>query len=63
MKNQLLFLLKLLLLSTVISFLIKYAAPMLLLQSTSLNALVLVLLPTIIMTTLLLGRMAGERQN
>lgn len=63
MKNQLFFLLKLLLLSTVISFLIKYAGPMLLLPATSLNALILVLLPTLIMITLLLWRMPAQKQS
>ncbi|MBC5795153.1 MAG: hypothetical protein VKL60_04495 [Sphaerospermopsis sp.] len=63
MKNQLFFLLKLLLLSTVISFLIKYAGPMVLIPGTSLNALILVLLPTVILITLLLWRMPTQKQS
>jgi hypothetical protein len=63
MKNQLFFLLKLLLLSTVISFLIKYAGPMLLVPATLLNALILVLLPTVIMIALLLWRMPAQKQS
>nr|WP_234300629.1 hypothetical protein [Sphaerospermopsis aphanizomenoides] len=63
MKNQLGFLLKLLLLSTFISFLIKYAGPMLLVPATSLNALILVLLPTVIMIPVLLARLPAQKQN
>nr|WP_228020652.1 hypothetical protein [Sphaerospermopsis sp. LEGE 08334] len=63
MKNQLFFLLKLLLLSTVISFLIKYAGPMLLIPATSLNALFSVFLPTVIMITLLLWRIPAQKQS
>nr|WP_242039833.1 hypothetical protein [Anabaena sphaerica] len=63
MKNQILFLLKLLLLSTLISFLIKYAGPMFLIPLTSTNALILVLLPTIIMITVLLWRIPAQKPN
>jgi hypothetical protein len=63
MKNQLGFLLKLLLLSALISFLIKYASPMFLIPATSTNALILILLPTIIMTAVLLWRLPAQKQN
>ncbi|TAF04531.1 MAG: hypothetical protein EAZ77_15510 [Nostocales cyanobacterium] len=62
MKNQLGFLLKLLLLSTLISLLIKYVGPMLLIPETSTNALILVLLPTMIMITILLWRMPAQKK-
>lgn len=63
MKNQLGFLLKLLLLSALISLLIKYAAPTFLIPATSTNALMLVLLPTVIMITILLLRIPAQKQN
>ncbi|RUS99573.1 hypothetical protein [Trichormus variabilis] len=63
MKNQLGFLLKLLLLSALISLLIKYAAPTFLIPETSTNALILVLLPTVIMITILLLRIPAQKQN
>ncbi|MCM2407951.1 hypothetical protein MMC39_18260 [Anabaena sp. CCAP 1446/1C] len=63
MKNQLGFLLKLLLLSTVISLAIKYVGPMFLIPQTSTNALILILLPTITMITILLWRIPAQKQN
>lgn len=61
MTNQLGFLLKLLILSAGISFLIKYISPMFLIPETSINALILVLLPTLMMMTILLGRMVIQK--
>ncbi|NET73363.1 MAG: hypothetical protein F6K62_21235 [Sphaerospermopsis sp. SIO1G2] len=63
MENQLGFLFKLLILSTLISCLIKYVCPMLAVPETSINALILVLLPTLIMITIFLTRMTKQKQN
>jgi hypothetical protein len=63
MKNQIAFLLKLLILSTAISCLIKYIGPMFLIPETSTNAIILVFLPTIIMATVLIGRIPLQKQN
>nr|WP_081462784.1 hypothetical protein [Trichormus azollae] len=63
MKNQLFLLIKLLLLSTLISVLIKYVGPMFLIPLTSTNALILIMLPTIIMITVLLSRIRAQKQN
>ena len=63
MENQLGFLLKLLLFSTLLSVLIKYAAPFLGIPATVTNVLIMVLLPTIIMATVLLWRIPRQKQN
>ncbi|TAE59276.1 MAG: hypothetical protein EAZ76_05005 [Nostocales cyanobacterium] len=63
MKNQLSFLLKLLILSAIISYLIKYVCPMLEIPETSTNAIILVILPTLIMTIIFLARMNLQKQN
>jgi hypothetical protein len=62
MKNQLGFLLKVFLLSAVISLLIKYAGPFVFIPATSINALIIVLLPTVIMAIALLWRFQAQKQ-
>ncbi|BAZ66474.1 MAG: hypothetical protein KME28_21825 [Pelatocladus maniniholoensis HA4357-MV3] len=62
MKNQLGFVLKVFLLSAVISLLIKYAGPFLFIPATSINALIIVLLPTVIMAIALLWRFQAQKQ-
>ncbi|TBR58724.1 hypothetical protein BLD44_019010 [Mastigocladus laminosus UU774] len=62
MKNQLGFLLKVFLLSAVISLLIKYAGPFVFIPATSINALIIVLLPTVIMAIALLWRFQTQKQ-
>ena len=57
------FLLKLLLFSALLSVLIKYAAPFLLLPATVTNVLIMVLSPTIIMATVLLWRIPRQKQH
>jgi len=63
MENQLGFLLKLLLFSTLLSVLIKYAAPFLWIPATVANVLIMILSPTIIMATVLLWRIPRQKQN
>jgi membrane protein implicated in regulation of membrane protease activity len=62
MENQLGFVLKVFLLSAGISVLIKYALPYLTIPATATNALIIVLLPTVIMAILLLWRWQ-QQQN
>ncbi len=63
MKNQLGLVLKVFLLSAVISLLIKYAGPFLFIPATSINALIIVLLPTVIMAIALLWRFQAQKQS
>ncbi|PNJ94487.1 hypothetical protein CEP10_08140 [Cylindrospermopsis raciborskii S07] len=63
MNNQLFFLVKLLLLSTLISALIKYVGPIFLFPPTAVNALMMVLLPTIFMISFLVLPMVSKRQS
>jgi hypothetical protein len=56
MNTQIGFVLKVLVLSTVLSLAIKYAAPSLAIANTTLNALIGVLLPTVVMTIALIWR-------
>jgi hypothetical protein len=62
-KQTIGFLLKLLLFSALLSVLIKYAAPFLLLPATVTNVLIMVLSPTIIMATVLLWRVPRQKQH
>ena len=62
MKDQIIFLLKVLLLSAVISFFIKYVAPSFSIPETATNALIIVLLPTVIMATILLWQLS-QKEN
>ncbi|WP_017651749.1 hypothetical protein [Fortiea contorta] len=62
MENQLGLVLKVFLLSAVLSLLIKYAAPSLAIPGTDTNALIMVLLPNIILAIALLWRFQ-LRQN
>ncbi|NJM21857.1 MAG: hypothetical protein HC836_45405 [Richelia sp. RM2_1_2] len=57
MKNQLIFILKVLLLSWAISVFIKYIAPNLSIPETATNALIIVLLPNLIVAAVLLGQL------
>jgi hypothetical protein len=63
MKYQMGFLLKLLLLSTLLSILVKYSSPSFLIPPTVTNALLLVLLPTLILAIALCGRFISVKQN
>jgi hypothetical protein len=63
MENQLGFVLKLLLLSALLSLLIKYVAPSVLIPATAINALIIVLLPTVIVTGALLWRFSEQKEN
>jgi hypothetical protein len=63
MENQLGFVLKVFLLSAVISVLIKYAGPYLPIAPTGKNALIIVLLPTIWMAIALLWRFQTHKQT
>ncbi|MDZ8188986.1 MAG: hypothetical protein RMX96_29550 [Nostoc sp. ChiSLP02] len=63
MKNQLDFVLKLLLLSALISALIKYVAPSLSIPATATNALIIVLLPNAIVAIALLWRFQAYKQS
>ncbi|WP_373528626.1 hypothetical protein [Nostoc sp.] len=63
MENQLGFILKLLLLSALVSVLIKYAAPSLSISATATNALIIVFLPIAIIAVALLWRFQAQKQN
>jgi hypothetical protein len=63
MENQLGLLVKVFLFSIVLSLLIKYAAPSLMIPGTDTIALVMVLSPPIIMAIALFWRFQGQRQN
>ncbi len=58
MQNQLQFVLKVFLLSAGLSVLIKYVMPNLSIPATATNALIIVFLPTLIMASVLLWRIA-----
>ena len=62
MKNQLIFLLKVLLLSAIISFFIKYIGPSLSIPETATSALIIVLLPNVIMATVLLWQLSRKQK-
>ncbi|BAY61532.1 hypothetical protein NIES22_15990 [Calothrix brevissima NIES-22] len=63
MENKLGLLLKVFVLSTVLSFLIKYAAPSLRVPGTDAVALLMVLSPTVIMAIALFWRFQTQKQN
>ncbi|MEJ6480050.1 hypothetical protein N0Y54_01450 [Nostoc punctiforme UO1] len=63
MGNQLGFVLKLLLLSALLSLLIKYVGPSLSIPTTGTNALIIVLLPIVIIAIALLWRFQAQKQN
>ncbi|MBE9005120.1 hypothetical protein IQ259_08715 [Fortiea sp. LEGE XX443] len=63
MENQLSFIVKLLLLSALLSLLIKDVLPSVAIPATATNALILVLLPTIIMAIALLWRFQAQKQT
>ncbi|QLE46875.1 hypothetical protein FD724_01000 [Nostoc sp. C057] len=63
MGNQLGFVLKLLLLSALLSLLIKYVGPSLSIPATGTNALIIVLLPIVIIAIALLWRFQAQQQN
>jgi hypothetical protein len=62
MQNQLIFIVKLLVLSALLSILIKYVLPSVPLPATATNALILVLLPSVIMAIALLWRFQTQKQ-
>lgn len=63
MENQLGLVLKLLLLSALLSLLIKYAGPSLSIPVTTTNALIIILLPIVIIAIALLWRFQAQKQN
>jgi uncharacterized YccA/Bax inhibitor family protein len=63
MENKLGLVLKVFLMSIVLSFLIKYAAPSLRIPGTDAVALIMVLLPVAIVAIALLWRFQVQRQN
>jgi len=63
MENQLTFIIKLLVLSALLSGLIKYILPSVPIPATATNALILVLLPTMIMAIALLWRFQNQQQT
>ncbi|HLO84197.1 MAG TPA: hypothetical protein VK203_04160 [Nostocaceae cyanobacterium] len=63
MENQLGFLLKLLLLSALLSLLIKYSGAFLTIPATATNATFIVLLPTLVMIAVLLWRLPKQEQS
>ncbi|MEH2024036.1 hypothetical protein [Nostoc sp.] len=63
MENQLGLVLKLLLLSALLSVLIKSAGPSLSIPATATNALIIVLLPIAIIAIALLWRFQAQKQN
>ena len=56
MENQIGFVLKVFLFSALVSFLIKYTGPSLSIPATTTNALIIVLLPTVVLAIALLYR-------
>ncbi|NEO63670.1 MAG: hypothetical protein F6J98_25860 [Moorea sp. SIO4G2] len=56
MDNQLSFIIKLVILSTIISVIIKYVAPSVPIAATSVNGLIGILAPTVILAIALVGR-------
>ncbi|MBH8571902.1 hypothetical protein I8752_02420 [Nostocaceae cyanobacterium CENA369] len=63
MENQLGLVLKLLLLSAVLSLLIQQVGPILAIPATATNALIIVLLPNAILAIALLWRLQTQKQN
>ncbi len=63
MQNQLVFIVKLIFFSAVLSFLIKYGGTSLAIPQTTTNVIVIILLPTLIMTALLLWRIPKTRKT
>ncbi|HYW20117.1 MAG TPA: hypothetical protein VE956_12550 [Nodularia sp. (in: cyanobacteria)] len=64
MKNNFGFVVKLLVLSGLLSVLIKYAGPILSIAATDTNALIIVLLPNVIMAIALFWRFqSAQKQN
>ena len=62
MKNQLIFVSKVLFISAVISFFIKYVAPSLLIPETATSALIIILLPNVIMATILIWQISKKQK-
>ncbi|MBD2440094.1 hypothetical protein [Nostoc sp. FACHB-110] len=63
MENQLIFIAKLLVVSAVLSLLMKYVLPSAPIPATVTNALILVLSPTVIMAIALLWRFQTQKQT
>jgi hypothetical protein len=63
MEDQFSFVLKVFLLSAVISLLIKSVGPFLFIPATPLNALMIVLLPTVMMAIALVWRFQAHKQS
>ncbi|WP_066377679.1 MULTISPECIES: hypothetical protein [unclassified Anabaena] len=63
MENQLGFIVKLLVISTLLSVLLKYTAPHPPIPATDVNALIIVLLPTVIMAIALWWRSQTQKQT
>lgn len=63
MDSQLSFIIKLVILSTIISVIIKYVAPSLPIPATSVNGLIGILAPTVILAIALVGRALSYRES
>lgn len=63
MENQSSFVVKLFIASALLSVLIKYAAPIWPIPATDMNALIIVLLPTVIMAIALVWRLQTQKQT
>ncbi len=63
MENQVNFVLKLLILSALLSILIKYAGPLAPIPANAVNALILVISPSVIMAIALVWRFQTQKQN
>ncbi|AOW98833.1 hypothetical protein BJP34_04635 [Moorena producens PAL-8-15-08-1] len=63
MDNQLSFIIKLVILSTIISVIIKYVAPSVPIAATSVNGLIGILAPTVILAIALVGRALSYKES
>lgn len=63
MDNQLIFILKLVILSTIISVIIRYAAPSVPIAATSVNGLIGILTPTVILAIALVWRAVSHQPS
>ncbi|MEM6752505.1 MAG: hypothetical protein AAF630_05990 [Cyanobacteria bacterium P01_C01_bin.38] len=62
MKNQFIFVSKVVFISAVISLFIKYVAPSLSIPETATNALIIILLPNVIMATILIWQLSKKQK-
>ncbi len=62
MKNQIIFILKVLFISVAISLFIKYLAPGLPIPETATSALIIVLLPNVVIATILIWQLSNKQK-